>query len=135
MRPLIRPFLFTAARLGLLFAVLAWIVGQWWTVEIEASALKVMICPEGVVIGKGFELLPAVDICESERGRCAWQFQPFNLLHDDRVTTIQYPGFVLLYEYLEISLHHWLFTSILIAFNLLLHFIYRKRREIRTCED
>lgn len=30
MRPLVRPFLFAVARLGLFLSVTAWIVGQWW---------------------------------------------------------------------------------------------------------
>ena len=37
MRDLIKPTLFIVARLGLLLAVVAWIIGQWWMVKVSSQ--------------------------------------------------------------------------------------------------
>lgn len=42
-KPLVRPFLFAACRLGLFLAVVAWIVGPWYDVEFLAHGLNVKV--------------------------------------------------------------------------------------------
>ena len=57
------------------------------------------------------------------------------------MSTAGVPGIVLAYggpqnmlRY-SVAIRHWLIVSTFIAFNLLLHFLYRKRREDRSCES
>ena len=50
MRELIRPALFWVVRLGLFFAVVAWIAGQWWQGFGMASSAIGFIDQTGVAI-------------------------------------------------------------------------------------
>lgn len=55
MRSLIRPFLLGVARLGLFFAVAAWLAGQSWIVFATLGVLRGSVvttaCPKGVIFG------------------------------------------------------------------------------------
>lgn len=50
MRPLIRPALFLAARLGLFLSVATWGVAQWWHIVCLASGCFFSIASDGYVL-------------------------------------------------------------------------------------
>ena len=100
MKPLIRPFLFTVARLGLFLAVAGWVVGNWW-----------YMCWR----------IPGHYAIESDY--CGWSFS--ETLGSGYLNL----GFRIY------SVPHWPFISAFLAFNVLLHVIYRKRPEAKPCED
>ena len=131
MKPLIRPFLFAVVGLGLFFAVTAWILGQWWCAFlISPDSLSLNVGPSGYVIG--WEVDPNFEWDGSvgrapKRNRLAWAFEqpipPYEYAcHGFGFTLARFA------RHAHISLCHWSLTSMLLASNIALHFIYRAKR-------
>ena len=144
MRSLIRPTLFAAARLGLFLAVTAWIVSQWKVAHGQVGPVRIEVHAQGGVtwIDRYDNIQPTVYFTQSSYG---W---PSSMYFED---TTNYglggeifwnpiPGFVYSTHRgaggvaKTFSMRHWLVTSLFAAFNIALHFIYRKRREEQSCE-
>ena len=141
MRSLIRPFLFAVARLGLFLAVVAWIVGQWWAIQIQTGlGWNLSGGSNGFAAFQHQRNEPADVTVDGHSRDHLFAFPP---IFEDPYGGI-YRGFSKLgvtYFYggkpkwTILSVRHWLITSSLLTFNLLLHFIYRKRPEGEPCED
>lgn len=147
MRSLIRPCLFAVARLGLLVAVVAWIVGQWRTVSLNASlAHQDLTCrcerrgyvvvlwdppsmpfatdgflTEPVAVEDGYSTLTFnEEVGEGFQYRASALGLVLGRMED--MATV-------------LSLRHPLIVAVLLTSNIALHFIYRKRPESQPCED
>lgn len=140
MRALIRPALFAVARLGLFLAVVAWIISQTYVCVGVFSAgnhhARILASPPGWM----FILWPRSD-------EFSVQFHPVVELKEyvvaldaifgadiDSDYTIETHSFGFVLGKAEsvapyCAIRHWLVVSILIAFNLVLHFVYRNRPE------
>lgn len=132
MRDLVRPTLFMIARLGLFFAVVTWIVGQRWRLEIQVPRVR------GSLMKQGWLIWP-------------WPVSEFSLACDTQAET---PWFRDTYEfghysngdsksfwgYLGVgadrptqnsdgylSFRHWLIVTVFALFNGVLMWVYRKR--------
>ncbi len=145
MRSLIRPTLFAVARLGIFLAVTAWIVTEGRAVHGQVGPLKLDIYPHGFVTSlvRYHSLRP---IIYSSKATYGW---PSNMYFED---TSSYglgevsfwspvPGFAYAAHggpggtAKTLSMRHWLVTLLFVAFNMALHFTYRKRPEGQPCED
>ncbi len=135
MKSLIRPFLFTIARLGFFLVVTAWIVGQWWYVHFNFPApgggCFLSTSPSGLVVGHYQDPLEwqcrIIRVPDSNRERRQLGvFDPTELPF----------GISFMWNYGPvIAISHWLTTFIFLAFNILLHIIYHKRSERQPCDD
>ena len=141
MRPLIRPTLFAIARLGLFLSVAAWVVGQFFYIRIAS----------GVVIHKGIivvspELRHVLEFEVSRRQEIEPAISEFfepdyvRSTYPGSVHVRSMPGVVYLMpippvDFGAIAVRHWLMVTVFIAFNLILHFIYRKRPEAQPCDS
>lgn len=145
MRDLIRPTLFLLARLGLFFAVLAWVVGQWCMLDASipftsSCSFSVLLVPQGWVLWQ-FDLdFPIVhwEIDVSDDAMYAPVFAPYQPNGGFTPNKlVEFCGAVYADEYkkITVSLRHWLVATIFTAFNIILHFIYRKRPEVQPCEN
>ncbi len=150
MRPLIRPVLFAIARLGLFLSVVAWVVGQWWSVDVKANGLFALSSDKGIAVG-AYSLsslrVPTTTIVRTQNLRTNldfnyWLFSPEE--HSEMLTRSNISIYAIRVGYYfwrpgttlrEVSFHHWLITTIFAAFNLTLHFIYRRRPEVQPCEN
>lgn len=133
MRELVRPCLFIIARLGLFLAVVAWVVGQWWSSAFRISHIAVATDPNVWSFSSDNRLPPRFDYC-------IWRNQ------DDAITAQNlvwyrrwnvFPG-VSARRWLSlpwILIKHWFIVTVLLTFNVTLHFIYRRRPEAEPCEN
>ena len=137
MRGLIRPALFWVARLGLLFSVMAWLIGQRWTV-VERWPLDRNICV--AFVDKGWVLSrwtwgAVVD----------WNFRIAELSPHDATWSVAVPDTnikgVNSYRAVgvvwtrqtngqSIAIRHWLIVTIFAVFYGVLKWVYRKRPEV-----
>ena len=132
MKPLIRPFLFAVARLGLFLAVAAWIVGQWrfasmnlghFGAGLSASSVHISWEPRksryNLFVNEGAEV-------EALTAYTNTWFRRLRRLPGIALRTHSAPWLIV---------NHWLIVSSLTLTNIAIHFIYRKRPEIQTCEN
>ena len=121
MKALIRPTLLTLARLGLFVAVVAWVVAtvmpgnRLWVWSTRLNGLK---------YETGFD-------------NTTWLFAARHAFENiDKRSVRLIPGIIYMKSHVQyfLEIRHWLTTSTFLAFNLLLHFIYRKRPEAEPCE-
>ena len=149
MRSLVRPFLFTVARLGLFLAVTAWIMGQRWTIYSTIPAVYGVV---EICVGDRSYEVSWWDVLSSTSFNIGANRRtdplPFEVLYtlfrgelrsDSCGQELLYvgPGFFTAKQGVidGISIRHWLVTTIFLTFNITLHIIYRKRPEIQPCED
>ena len=144
MKNLLRMSLFIIARAGLCLAVVAWIVGQWWTVDHSVAAMGKRV---GIVLYRS-----TWSFTRSPVSTPTWRVktQPaFDVPHNwFRMESILYgldkdawqcagvsyassPAYI---GKTKLSFDHWLIVTLFTAFNIALHFIYRKRPEGQPCE-
>ena len=138
MRSLIRPCLFAVARPGLFLAVAAWAVGQWWSTVVAiplpghttrflggASGWHVsLVDGSGSFSGRMLRNEARENLREMS-GSSAFALSVNHV--DTSVFIYGTVSFPIAYSFVAIS--HWIIVFTLVAFNLLLHFIYRKRPE------
>ncbi|MCP4787149.1 MAG: hypothetical protein GY903_21035 [Fuerstiella sp.] len=152
MKNLIRMSLFIIARAGLSLAVVAWIVGQWWSLKVGSHSnwgSLASIVHEGFV----FVLKPELSIWEPRVG--IWPdtvddsvvhlfFSPVDEIRDEVPADTflkQMPGMTVVRQPFSpsattlVAICHWLVTTFFTVFNIALHLIYRKRPETQPCED
>ncbi len=153
MKPLIRPFLFTVARLGVFLAVTAWIVGQWWIFEVGHTRYWLAAGPHGIVAVRTNLSPPdwyryvAYDSSNDLRAQYLAEGYPDTFGRLPKVTAIvDWDHFVAM-PFSEsvnwsscgvhfrrwsmgssVSLSHLLIVSILVFFHAVLVLIYRKRQ-------
>ena len=158
MRELIRPTLFITARTGLFLAVVAWIVGQWCGVELryehggctyqvgwDYRVIFASRFPHPLTV-RGWEIM--MDDYAKLTTPEKWAAYPEHIRKkndelNERVRAshlIYVPGFVYVagrsnVTWPSVSIELWFLTTALIAFNIVLHFIYRKRPEVQPCEN
>ena len=130
MRSLIRPFLFAVARLGLFLAVVGWGAAGMFNLQLVAAAGNA-----GTVFTDqdGWTVMRLEGIGEWEfsvKRNVSWLF---GALGRDAPVMGKFVRIGHLSFYLFVR--HWLITSTFLVFNLLLHFIYRKRPEAEPCAD
>lgn len=150
MKPLIRPFLIAVARLGFFLAVVAWIIGQWWMCSLTAGLFNATattdLSTRGINIRfSTFRAIPWS--AQATRTPSPEQIQFLEYAFDETgaplmgigVETSFHTGIGFVYTnngFMRIiAIRHWLIVSVFFAFNLALHFIYRKRPEAESCED
>ena len=140
MKKVLRMSLFIIARAGLFLAVVAWIVSRWWwggslVYQFQSRAIGVT-CHEGTWTANHYKF-----VLQGLQDRNYFFFrlplesgEPINTTW--RVISHPFPGVVVHLSSSDdgMSLHHWLITSLFTAFNIALHFIYRKRPEDKPCE-
>ena len=131
MKPLIRPFLFTVARLGLFLAVVAWIVGQCREIELlrVTDRYRVTLTATGLEIIDTEYPATIVNTALSDLTDSRSTFVEF------RVTdgSARYSADFELRK--QSLLSHWKLVATLAACNLILQFIYRKRSETEPCRS
>lgn len=139
MRPLIRPTLFTVAKSGLMFALIAW--GTSHSRRFCVSAISVVdrgaftVLPWSArdLFNLGWALTPDSDFLQAafEEDESHWTTGDVNF-----VTLANFPGFLAMSETRNkstaamISVRHWLIITIFALFYGVLKFIYRKRPEV-----
>ena len=144
MKHLLRMSLFIIARAGLCLAVVAWIVGQWWVIEIDNDQRDVYVRMDH----RGWVVTDVLMI--SRFTTEGWSFAVKTAYRTIMVDVVElsqlasrYGGKVVEFPGLDVAfgkdvnylfLRHWLVTSLFISFNIALHFIYRKRPEGKPCE-
>ena len=124
MRELIKPTLFIIARTGLFLSVAAWIVGQCWTLQLDANyviggpAAKAWVAGlTGRPIGFNYHVLSNSSLPPGSGNEFTeW---PITFSRERRWVSVQ----------------HWFLCAIFAAFSIFLHFIYRKRPEVQPCEN
>jgi len=150
MRSLIRPALFAIARLGLFLSVVAWIVGQWWSVDLKFNGVVALGSDRGIAVG-AYSLrslrLPITTFLRTQNLRTNleynyWVFVPERHSEVLGGSDISYYNFRVGYFFWRpgtairmVSVPHWLITTAFVVFNILLHFIYRRRPESPPCES
>lgn len=138
MKALIRPTLLTLARLGLFLAAVAWVVGQWWTIELFVDLpgkqqLWTVVAPEGIVQSRlNFKGSGPVTLQIESAGNeptSQW-FEPYDTNWGSQPRYVfQGGGFVYAtnYEYFLTSFRHWLIVTVLALFYGVLKWVYRRQ--------
>ncbi len=129
MRSLIRFFLFTVARLGLFLAVVAWIIGQWRTIEGTGFNVVVGVCEPGVVIWVIHESHEWTVEETGARSKFDCMFDQGEET-DERVLQLRFgpvaywglPG------WRTVSVKHWLMVSIFALLYCVVKWVYRNRK-------
>ena len=141
MKPLIRPFLFAVARLGLFLAVMAWIVGQWWTIYSAIPAghglVEIYVGDKSYEVSR-WDVLPSTSFNITADRRA--DSLPFEVLYtlfrgelrsDSCGQALLYvgPGFFTAKQGVidGMSIRHWLIITIFALFYGVLKWVYRKR--------
>ncbi|MEO2016815.1 MAG: hypothetical protein ABGZ53_20860 [Fuerstiella sp.] len=134
-------------------AVVAWIVSQWWGVWLNvpwigygaqitvenrgwAAANDILRDAPQVVPGTGMLFF---DAYYSQMVNPFLFERPLLVLPESRPNYFLFPGCVIRRNpapgiYGSLSIRHYLTISLFTAFNIVLHFIYRKRPEAEPCE-
>ena len=145
MRSLIRPILFTAARLGTFLAVVSWILGQWWFLHVSvpdpmaARAFDLSFCSHGWVLGWMSRSKPRFHTSVVPRnGFCpvGWAFVDYSQESANSNYRVA-PGLNLCHvpligrgmSWMSVSVRHWLNVVCFTLFYAVLKFIYRRRPE------
>ncbi len=158
MRRLIRPALRAAARLGLFFAVVAWLVGQRYWVDVYMGRVWLALSPYGCQVfhdgtssfGYGVRTEPVAGSSIHLLATFAHYFDRLDELHKldgltqrtiDNISThviesvsdlnrIGMPGLNLLYGKTgqTIAIDHRFILSLMITLNIVLYLVFRSRR-------
>ena len=129
MRALIRPTLFASARLSLFLAVIAWIAGQWFRLDTgpfelhSRHTIRAVVEPQGIVIRFADDRFTEIArYIASESYDEGYEFE-----FDEHGST--WAMWTTSSDGLEsyIAIRHWIIVTVMVAINLLLHFLYRKR--------
>ena len=136
MKPLIRPFLFAVARLGLFQAVMAWIVGQWESILYVTPDYGVGLSHSGWAISVRYSG-NAKSASQILYGRGIDAVLTDWMEYGNHSPALRFPGVGCWWTKVRWvgTLQHWFATSVFLAFNLFLHFTYRKRPEAEPCDD
>ena len=144
-RSLIRPFLFTVARLGLFLAVAAWVSSARYRIDMGQWMANTVFAQSSDEHGWRF--------IYSHVSQSKWDFWfelrkpgliPGSIDRSDSVGRIGISGVVTYWTEPSplrgrschcVDICHWLFTTTFIILNLFLLFMYRKRPEPEPCED
>ena len=140
MRSLIRPFLFTSARLGLFLAVTMWIAGQWWYVLLASPRCTAELLPTGVsfswrtVAGEWKTWARPTPFPEYGEARFEYPWIELGI-----VTTggFSFPGGALL-KYPAatfLSFGHWFNVTVFALFYAVLKRAYRKQTVVEPAEE
>ena len=127
MTPLIRPLLFAVARLGLFLAVTVWIVGhrvEWFSAlcPVPSGSTGFIVRSETCTFGYAQHAIPV-------KWYTANDLDGSNATWHRRVwAEVKWRGY-------SLEVPNWLVTSVFLAFNVVLHFTYRKRPETQPCEN
>ena len=132
MRELIQPTLFIIARTGLFLAVVLWVVGQWWhKMGVFYGAVGVL---DNAGVAVGFQL-SYVPFCNTYNRTLVDSFLNAADLKAPRYFSLGAVGFYIQPQSGCLAVRHWLIVTIFAAFNIVVHFIYRKRPEVQSCEN
>ena len=127
MKPLIRPFVFGVARLGLFLAAAGWFAGQrveWFSAlcPVPSGSAGFIVRSETCTFGYARHAVPIkwYTASDLDGSNATW--------HRRVWAEVKWRGY-------SLESPNWLIVSALLAFNLLLHIICRKRPETETCEN
>lgn len=147
MRPLLRPFLFALARLGVFLSAVAWIVSQTFlprlTLPIGNRHVLFLLAPEGAL----FLNWDRPENLEVEWFRKS-ELEPYEIEHlstmftpmdNGEMFTAEYSSFGVTIGKMQdtpvLSFRHWLITTVFVTVNVVLYITYRKRPELRRREE
>ena len=139
MRSLIRPMLFMVARLGLFFALVAWIASQWWSVDAQVGpddlCLTLVVLPD--FVGGGIESnvrSNRIEVESVEAGK-----GPPSIFNQDFIqrkrqqpgcfAILLPPGVILGYDTsrgIAVAIRHWINVTLFALFYGVLKWVYRK---------
>ncbi len=142
---LLRLFLFVTARTGLFVAIVAWVASHWWCIIAATLVAYTAITPDGVFAGitkigrNNFEAESAAGYGEKH---------PFYLHTEEIIKEVNAEpgGFAVSLPFgaalfcstndaaVGIFVPQWLNLVFVIALNIVLWFVYRKRPETEPCE-
>jgi hypothetical protein len=132
MKNILRMSLFIIARAGLSLAVAVWIASQWLSVEAGTLGCWLGFDEEGWFTHYvSFKATSGFNVTDSSLGN---RRGFVNSAHVTNLTLsgITYQGHNGIAHLL--SFRHWHTISLFAAFNIVLHFIYRKHPEGKPCE-
>ena len=137
MKNVLRMSLFIIARAGLCLAVVAWIVGQWWAIEIDNDQRDVHVRMDY----RGWVIVDLLMITRAATE--GWNFAVetagrtimLDVVELSQLASriggkvVEFPGlsYASMKDLNYLFLRHWLVTSLAAAFYLTLKFIYRRK--------
>lgn len=155
MRDLIRPALFIIARTALSLAVLAWIVGQWQEakccIPISSRQFNFGNCARGWKFEhQDFRQSPGFTfggVREPDSADSLRFGEDFEITMDQldggavgsmpAAVSLNVAGVVAgeIWGQWFLTIRHWLAITLCMTFNIVLHFVYRKRPETQSCKS
>ena len=143
MKPLLRPFLFIVARLGLFLTVMTWAITQNWWLSINSPLLVGDVLPGGYLVGFGYPVARWDVRAEPVRNDAglAWVFRKPSLTNRENVRDLVAEFHAVGITYANygglghFSVRHWLVVSIFAFANLVLRCVYRKREASPQAEN
>ena len=154
MKSLVRPLLFAFARLGLFFALLGWVVGQWWEVQANVPHANALLCRHGWCFAihnqprrGSISAVATEHLSDLTIERRDWVFGETG--PGDRLSSSmqdiandsmshRFRGFTYTYyHWLDercLAIRHWFAALVWLGLNILLRFMDRKRPGRETCE-
>lgn len=140
MRELIRPALLITARTGLFLSVVAWAVSGQFRVVIETRAIGVALAEEGLAVAVA-DLGSLQTTIEPAHGASPLDYF-FEYPSDESKIFGVTTGFSACgltvgagVAIALVGIRYWLVVSFFTVFNIVLHGIYCRRREVSPCEN